>query len=472
MSRKFFWSIFAIGLGLRLAGMLVAPALWYDESFTMDVACLSWPRMMAAISGDVHPPLWYAIEWMMCHAMPSMPYWAIRLPALALGLLAIWLAWKLTRRMKLAGIVQKGVTVMMAVQPSQLWYSTEGRMYTLLECGVLLATLAMLNRRWLWLGITFAVMAYTQNYGLLFSAGVATAGVIIRPRDWKYIAMAGAGAALSWAPWAATLLQQMQIIHGNYWIMPTTVGSVLYLPLKITWMYGLPEATFIPAALMTWTVILLGAIMLVKQAQEFYWLPLVMVMVPVVLSLVISWTWQDMFLDRAFMGIAPFLYMIVAHVANLINTRRGWLLLLVFVVPVAVASIGGFYKAHANKGGNTDMVMNFLRENVRPGDVIVHSDDGTMVNMYRQPYTQYRLPDCEPVRGGLSTQTRAALGVPEKRIEDIHATRIWLFYSQTGLHPACYAETMQAIIGQSAPVMVIEDSQFIHAGIWLLEENR
>jgi hypothetical protein len=118
------------------------------------------------------------------------------------------------------------------------------------------------------------------------------------------------------------------------------------------------------------------------------------------------------------------------------------------------------------------MVMNFLAENVQRGDVIVHSDDGTMVNMYSAgQYEQYRLLDCEPVRGGLSEQTRAALGVPEVTIDQIHARRIWLFYSLTGLHPACYQATMQSIIGDAQPVMVIEDSQFVHAGIWLIEAS-
>ena len=61
MTRKSFWTIFAVAAALRFFMIARAP-LWYDENFTLILARLPFEGMIQATAGDVHPPLWYVLE--------------------------------------------------------------------------------------------------------------------------------------------------------------------------------------------------------------------------------------------------------------------------------------------------------------------------------------------------------------------------------------------------------------------------
>src|SRR5690606_16059505 len=78
-------ALFILAFALRVVGMWI-PQLWYDENFTLILARLPFDRMIAATAGDVHPPLWYLIEWGWLRLFPDpglVPAWTLRIPALA-----------------------------------------------------------------------------------------------------------------------------------------------------------------------------------------------------------------------------------------------------------------------------------------------------------------------------------------------------------------------------------------------------
>ncbi len=121
-----------IAAALRILFIARAP-LWYDENFTLILARLPFDKMIQATAGDVHPPLWYIIEWMLFHAAPSLPVWAIRIPALIFSLLAINTFVLLCETLNIPNRVRILSTVLMAILPMQIWYAQEGRMYAMLE---------------------------------------------------------------------------------------------------------------------------------------------------------------------------------------------------------------------------------------------------------------------------------------------------------------------------------------------------
>jgi len=88
MKQRTFLTLFVVAFVMRVFMIWDAP-LWYDENFTYILARLPLDRMIAATAGDVHPPLWYLIEWAMYHLLPQLPAWAIRLPALTCSLLSL-----------------------------------------------------------------------------------------------------------------------------------------------------------------------------------------------------------------------------------------------------------------------------------------------------------------------------------------------------------------------------------------------
>ena len=81
---------------LRLVN-LGQESLWYDEAFTAWLARLPFGAMMAAVRGDVHPPLWYVIEWGIVHLFGDSAF-ALRFPAAILSCVAVVLVWQLANR--------------------------------------------------------------------------------------------------------------------------------------------------------------------------------------------------------------------------------------------------------------------------------------------------------------------------------------------------------------------------------------
>jgi uncharacterized membrane protein len=110
-----------VAIPLRLLN-LAGEALWYDEAFTAWVSGrLDWQSMWGAIAGDVHPPLWYILEKVNIAIFGSAE-WALRLPSVVLGTLAVLLLWQIGRELFdrrtafIAGLL-------CAVMPAALYYS-------------------------------------------------------------------------------------------------------------------------------------------------------------------------------------------------------------------------------------------------------------------------------------------------------------------------------------------------------------
>ena len=121
-----------VGFGLRLY-RLGAESLWYDESVSVFLARQAVPDLIARTAGDIHPPGYYLLLhlWQMLatprlgHGLEFLFAW----PSLWFGMLIIVLLYAVVRRLfgPLAALVTAWVA---AVNPYQIWYSQEVRMYT------------------------------------------------------------------------------------------------------------------------------------------------------------------------------------------------------------------------------------------------------------------------------------------------------------------------------------------------------
>lgn len=108
---------------------LGASSLWYDEGFSAFVASEPLPELIAHTARDIHPPLYYLLlhGWMQAAGRSDV---ALAFFSLVFGLLSVALVIALARRWfgdgagLLAGLAA-------AVNPFQIWYSQEVRMYTL-----------------------------------------------------------------------------------------------------------------------------------------------------------------------------------------------------------------------------------------------------------------------------------------------------------------------------------------------------
>ena len=312
MTRRTFWIIFSLAVLLRIFWINV-PALWYDENYTMLVARLPFDRMMQAVVGDVHPPLWYLIEWSLFHIAPNLPAWAIRLPALVFSILSLPMYIIVMRKLGIPSKVKTAAFVIMAFMPFQLWYAQEGRMYAMLEFFVLLTLSAALGRSYLFLFIGSLALLYTQNYGPFYLVSIALVIFIREKRDnlnWCISAMASAG--LFWLPWFQVMLGQMNEINGQYWIMDKSIGGLLVIVYKLFFAAAVPAEWFVYSYIVTFAACIIGMTTFIASRNPGRLTIALMAFVPVLIAWLISLVWQPVVLSRPLIGISPFVYIIAA----------------------------------------------------------------------------------------------------------------------------------------------------------------
>jgi uncharacterized membrane protein len=166
----------AMAFGLRLY-RLGAESLWYDESVSVFLARQSIPGLVAHTAGDIHPPGYYFLLhlWQLAttprvgHGLEFVFTW----PSLWFGVVTVALLYAIARRLFGVPVALMAAWVA-AVNPFQIWYSQEVRMYTLgaalgLLCLWALLQVAQERRRVIWLAV-YMVAAALGLYSLYYFA--------------------------------------------------------------------------------------------------------------------------------------------------------------------------------------------------------------------------------------------------------------------------------------------------------------
>ena len=321
MNRRTFITILILGIALRTFYINIPP-LWYDENFTLLLARLPLDQMLKATAGDVHPPLWYLIEWTIYHIAPDLPAWFVRVPALGFSAWSLILFYYVMYQLNIPGKVQTAAFTLMAVLPFQLWYAQEGRMYAMLEFFVLFTLLAALDRKYLMLFIGSLGLLFTQNYGPFYLAAIA---LVLLTREslysyqWEMSTMTCAGVV--WLPWMMTVTQQMSDIEGRYWIMDKSLGSVLIILYKLFHAAAMPEPLFFASYAVTFAAVILGVIAIIRSRHPARMAVAIMAFVPLLIAWGVSLAWQPVILFRPLIGISPFLYLVVCWALDEYKSR-------------------------------------------------------------------------------------------------------------------------------------------------------
>jgi hypothetical protein len=501
------WPFLLIGAVLYVLRLGAAP-LWYDEAVSEWMAELPLARMIAATAGDTHPPLYYAMLHVV-QGIGNSPF-VLRLPSVFAALVVIYLAWEIAREFKFNRTTQIIGVGLLLVIPFQLWFAQEARMYTIFQASVLGALLAALRRRWLWFVALNALALWTHNYGLFYlvvNCGVA-AWVIARDRfgywqrssaataarfsipisnpveDKKHAAIeavllsgiVGGAALLLWSPWVLALRTQMGIVNTGYWIQPVTAGDVVFS--LFTLLFGATSA--IPIWLMPICALFsigLLAWLLFKIAQRpepGVLIGLWFVAAPIVAALIISVVWRPVFLFRGFAPGVPIVCLLVGWAVEQLNLRYR-LYAAILIVPLIVgAGIWHYVSMPEIKGSELQTIMDHIREQWQPGDVIFYSNEGPMVawHMRSVGLDQYLLPRCpRNDLGALSQQTRDGLGMREAVPEALAWKRAWFVYTVMSPVTKCAADEGMAFLLDHPHKIAfeIQNDQYVEANVWLLE---
>ncbi len=490
---KYDW-LFNAAFLLRFAGIWI-PQLWYDENFTLILARLPFDRMIAATAGDVHPPLWYLIEWTFIRLFPDpllLPAWTLRIPAFACSLFAFVFCARVLNEFDIPERVKFAALLLMAVLPMQLWYAQEARMYALLELEVILALLFALRGNFIGLFLSSFAMLYTQNYSVFYLASIGL--VILLIDDWRstrnrlrILITAYSLSAVAFLPWALVVSKQMSTISGRYWIQEQNIGDALNTIYKLFWASSMPGFGLLSALLVTFMAVTVGVIHLLKSKHPSRWTILVMAFGPLVMAWIASLLWQPILLFRPLIGVTPFLYLASVwwvdelFAANQIKSWREAVIASALIAPIFVSGVGGYYKnipAMKNDGAVSPLIdaLDYVKANWQNGDVLYYTDDGPMINLlpYAGNLPQYEMTACGdrlntgPVLGSLSPSTREAIGITMAELNELQFKRAWVFAPRSPLHPQCYEDHI-APFASGDPLIVVDDNQFITSGVWLVE---
>lgn len=193
---------------------------------------------------EISPPLYFALAWV-CAQLGSAAE-LIRLPALIAGLASIPLAFLLARRLFgfSAGLVAAAV---MSLNPFMVFYSTDGRAYTVAIALQLASTLAMLvaaERRkatwWAAYALLVALAMYA-HYTTAFVLGAQLLWLLwARPEARIPGLAATAAAALAYLPWVPSLIDDSRSPTVD--ILSALQGNGIRVKLEAigNWAFGYP----------------------------------------------------------------------------------------------------------------------------------------------------------------------------------------------------------------------------------------
>lgn len=329
-----------------------AVSLWHDEAFSALYIKYSWAEMLDRIILDVHPPLYYYVlrlwSYVFGHSLLSL-----RGMSILFGVLTVWAGYlfvkKAFRNQNLALLA----ALFLAINPFQIQYALEARMYTLgtfllmISSWLLLRALESRRKRdWIYYGLAAVACFYTHYY-LLFSViaqGVYALYIIFRRGDWRgnykdnqliNLMLAGALAVLLYVPWLPTLMEQLARVQGGYWIQGMDGWAVPGTIWKIALGgQGMNRTALVIAVLLAITLLVY---FIRKYRDQEKWLIVAGIIIPFLAAVLLSIK-NDIYLDRYFV-FASLSFSILIALALAAIPKKLWsrTLIVIFVVMTTYA---------------------------------------------------------------------------------------------------------------------------------------
>jgi mannosyltransferase len=273
--RPLHWLIALVVIAVAIGGVLrfiTSAHIWLDEALTVEISSRHLPQLFTALRHDGSPPLYYLMLqfWMDVFGRSDV---AIRALSGVLSLGSLPLAWYAGRRVARVAasfghiephaVDRTGTAVLLlfATSPYMIRYGTETRMYSLVVFLVLLFAVVLARaleqpslRRWSWVTLTTAALAYTHYWTFLMLASVAFFLLLQarRRRHYRKLCLqalyAMLAASVLFLPWAPTFAYQMlhtgtpwaQQVHAEVlldtvfsWAGPASAGALLALVLLL-----------------------------------------------------------------------------------------------------------------------------------------------------------------------------------------------------------------------------------------------
>ncbi len=253
--------ILIIGTVLRFYHNL-GISLWHDEAFSALLINYHWGEMFYRIGLDVHPPMYY-IFLRVWHYVFGDSLLSLRSFTVFFSVATIWASWLFVKEAFKNEKAAIWVALLVALNPFQIQYATEARMYTM---GAFFAVLAayflakalrlqktlyqeaqsqiphmpvfLKDRKkmfWNYFGfaLSIIILIYTHYYLLFTAAAICFYGLVYlyfhhegNIKKYFWILLSFIVIVFSYLPWLKTFLFQYKQVGAGYWIPPMDRWSV------------------------------------------------------------------------------------------------------------------------------------------------------------------------------------------------------------------------------------------------------
>lgn len=254
-------AIFIFGVLLRFYNN-TSISLWHDEAFSALFLKYSWSEVLYRIGLDVHPPMYYIFLrfWYYIFGDSLIALRSFSVFFGSLTIVAVWAFIKSAFKNEKAALI---AAVLIAVNPFQLQYVTEARMYTFGAFFVVLAAYFLtkalheqkeffsdrsmnmpnlpkdisLHKHYVWHYLGFAIsvsIIILTHYYLLFTAtALCFYALIFHFRSYKFefkkyieLFLTYLVIIFSFLPWLKVFLYQYKQVQAGYWIEKANIWSV------------------------------------------------------------------------------------------------------------------------------------------------------------------------------------------------------------------------------------------------------
>lgn len=391
-----------VGLALRM-WHLTSISLWHDEAFSALLIKYSWSEMMQRIALDVHPPMYY-IFLRVWHYILGDSLLALRGMSVLFGVATIIAAYYLVLyafKSKRAAMI---AALLVAVNPFQVQYVTEARMYTMGAFFTVAAALALvaalrtqsayyaaktnvvlkaqLKKKFIWYYVLFAlcssILIYTHYYLLFMVAALGAYALLycaihfrLQFKRYIWVILSGLAIAVSFLPWLKIFLFQFRQVGAGYWIPPMDRWSIPFTLWEL--LIRLPNQYNLVLILTALISIVLIVYLIWKYTETEKWLVLAAFLAPFAGALLflglakLQGNSSSVFLVRYFIFCSSFYLIIVALFLSKLRIKQIGTALAVALIAVNVYSIWNYWdKLEIETKPGMAAASQFMNANVEP----------------------------------------------------------------------------------------------------------
>lgn len=383
------WGLLLIPEIIILLTGITHEGVWYDEACSVGIVRHPMGEIWNIVKGDVHPPLYFFMLKVFSLLFGNSVF--VLRTFSVLGVLALFLLGIGPVRRACGKTVGLLFSFLVMVTPIYLAEAQEIRMYTWaifwVTGGVMYLYLALRDNQssdWAKSGAFVLAGMYTHYYALIAMmvlGGLVLIWILAAPRrNFRPGFLITMGVViLGYLPWVVGFLVQVKgISQGNFWVPPLR-ADIIWQTLIYPYGYKLfiidPFADigfWLASGLILWGM---GAAIFKKQEATVIYLSIGVYVLTLLAAVIYSLLFWPILFARHILPVSGLLLIAVAHGLEQLPYKK--------LIPAFALIFLGLMIPHvitinqSRFNGPVKEITSFLEDNLKPGDVFIHSRPDT-----------------------------------------------------------------------------------------------